>query len=478
MNIGYTMSCLESKESFRSWLVILLAGIGMGIGTSIAWIMQHPYNLSIITKTDFLLFAGILIITLGIVCLLPSLYQIWKNGLGNANVFSPITLFPLLYFAVYGLGTLKLVFAEETCALNVLCCALAGIGFYYLGLFCAPHYRERGPVQRHHSCEWDPYLFFLIMGSFIAISLIALAYHGIRAGLPIFIPDIEIKRISIQQYVTGYIYFLIRLITPAFLFLLTYGLLYRRIRRTTLIYLFALGLFMLLTLANRHEIFTFAMSSLIIYGLIARNVRGAAALSLLIIGLTILMGIGFYRMLSLSQGSGLKDSLESVAGLNPVSMFLAYSLYQFSVYPSNFAIYLETFPHVLPFELGYSLVRALSTVLPGHQDLLEEVVKAELNMDFPGGGINATILGELYANFGYWGLMAMSCYGGVISLLYNKMTQGKKGINYIAYAFGLTSLLLSISLGFFSHFLPFYYITVIAVANFLVKRGDRDEFSN
>ena len=142
-------------------------------------------------------------------------------------------------------------------------------------------------------------------------------------------------------------------------------------------------------------------------------------------------------------------------------MFLAYSVLQFTVYPSNFATYLDAFPAILPFEHGYSFIRAVSTVLPGHQDLLDEFVKAKLNLEFLGGGINPTILGELYANFGFAGIVGMSVYGALITFLFYNMMRNRTGINVIAYSYGLVSLLLSLIGGFFSFFLYFYYIIVI-----------------
>ena len=124
----------------------------------------------------------------------------------------------------------------------------------------------------------------------------------------------------------------------------------------------------------------------------------------------------------------------------------------------------------MPFEWGYSFVRAVNTILPGHQDLLDEYVKSALKLQFLGGGINPTLLGELYANFGYTGLMGMTLYGAGITLLFHKMLKYRKAIHVVLYAYGLNWLLLSTINGIFSYFLYFYYIVAIVFMHLVAKR--------
>jgi len=246
--------------------------------------------------------------------------------------------------------------------------------------------------------------------------------------------------------------------------------LYRKIKRIALFLFFLAGVSLLLGLANRHDIFTFLIGSVVIYNFAWKKVGVSKLIAILLIGLIFLMSVGFYRLATLSYVSPEKDFLVKVAGPNPGLMFITYIILQFTNYPSNFAIYLDTFPKVLPFEWGYSFVRAVSTILPGHQELLDEYVKSQLKLDFLGGGINPTLLGELYANFGYAGLAVMSIYGAIITFLFHKMLKYRNGIYVISYAYGISCLLLATVGGFFSHFLYFYYMVVIAFMNFMLKR--------
>jgi hypothetical protein len=182
------------------------------------------------------------------------------------------------------------------------------------------------------------------------------------------------------------------------------------------------------------------------------------------------MSISFYRLATLTYVTPEKEFLLKTAGSDPILRFFTYAIFQFTIYPKNFAIYLDSFPNVLPFESGYSFVRAVSTILPGHQDLLDEYVKSKLSLVFLGGGINPTILGELYANFGYIGLLGMSFYGAILASLFYRMLKYRDGVGVLFYSIGLSSLLLGIIGGFFSFFLPFYYIIIITFTHLFTRR--------
>ena len=421
---------------------------------------------------DRFFFTKLFIVVLGILCLLPVAWQALRFGF-KVELFSPTIVFPLLYFAVFGLGSLQLLAISDRRVFTVVSYAIAGIIFYYFGalvmklaLLC----RKERPKGHKVSVDWDPYLLRLVLSSFVVISIAATLYHAFKTGLPIFIPNIEELRVSIQQEVTNYILFLMRLITPAVFFLLAYGFLYRGVKRPVLFFAFAGGLLIIVGLANRHDVFTYSLGSILIYHFGRKKLNLRMLLPGIFIGLLCLMAMGFYRIISLSFMTPEKAFLIKIASENRLFMFLAYSVFQFTIYPFNFAIYLDTFPTILPFELGYSFVRAVSTILPGHQDLLDELVKAKLNLQFLGGGINPTILGELYANFGFLGVVGMSVYGALMTFLFYNMLRNRSGINIIAYSYGMVSLLLSLIGGFFSFFLYFYYMIVIAVVHILTRR--------
>jgi oligosaccharide repeat unit polymerase len=452
---------------------ILLAGIFLGIGLFTPTLTRLLPEGSAMLTREWHFLTKLFIVLLGVACITPLAYQFAKHGASGVECFSPTIAFPVLYFAVFGLGPLKLLANSDKRSFLVLSYALAGILFFYIGVL-AMHLRHRTSQKIKMPSEmvtdWDPYLFKLIIFSLLVISFLATSYHAYKTGLPIFIPNVESKRVWIQQEVTNYVVFLMRLVTPAFFYFLTYGLVSRKVKSITLIAFSFVSFLVLLSLANRHDIFTFFVGSLVIFNFAGRRLKLSSLAPILIMGFMSLMLIGFYRLISLSYVTPEKYLLIQTAGDNLILMFLVYSAFQFTNYPLNFAIYLDSFPSTMPFEWGYSFIRAVSTILPGHQDLLDEYVKSKLNLGFLGGGLNPTLLGELYANFGCWGVLGMSVYGAVITYLYHQASKEEGSIKIIVYAYGMSCLLLSLIGGFFSHFLYFYYMVVIFGVHFLAVR--------
>jgi len=453
---------------------VAFTAVGVGVGILVPFCTM---GISLAVESmleDWAFFSKLSIGVLGVVCIIPLLYGLVKLGTRKFEFFSPTAIFPLLYFAVFGLGSLGLLARDNQHIIVILWYAIGGMIFYYMGVvltgLALNFSKRRETTLRVVSVDWEPYLVKMLISFLLVIGLSATVYHAWKTGLPIFIPNLEEVRIKVQQEVSGYVMFLMRLITPAFFFLLAYGLLYRKVKAVTLILYFLVGIFILLSLGNRHDIFTFIMVSVIIFNFAGKKVSLSRLFVVLLVGLIFLMSVGFYRLATLSHSTPEKAFLIKVAGTDTARMFVAYMILQFTVYPANFATYLETFPRVLPFEWGYSFVRAVSTIVPGHQELLDEYVKSSLKLDFLGGGINPTLLGELYANFGYVGIVVMSVYGVVITFLFRKMLETRDGIFVVSYAYGISCLLLATIGGLFSYFLFFYYVVVMGFMHLILKR--------
>jgi oligosaccharide repeat unit polymerase len=416
-------------------------------------------------------FAIVFFIALTAACLAPFFFQLAMHG-GDIDFFSPTIIVPLLYFSVFGLGTLSLIFGNNQSSLKVLVFSLSGIMFYYLGIallnlafFAIRHERPASRVS------WDSRVISFLVCGMVAVSFLATIYLFYKGGVLLLQKNIEAKRIAQQQEVSNITLFLMRLITPAFLFYLAESLVRKKIRKGILFPFLLLSLFILLNTVNRHDLFTFGVSAFLIYNFAWKKIKITKLLPILLVGLALLMAVGYYRLASMTAVTPEKAFLIKKAGGNPLVMFLMYSIFQFTVYPGNLAIYFDTFPRILPFEHGYSFVMAMRTALPGHHQLLDEYVKSALHLNFLGGGINPTMLGELYANFGYAGLLGMSIYGGIIAVLYYRMLLQRTAINITIYSYGVSALLLGIIGGFFSFSLPFYFIFVFTMVHIIAKKG-------
>lgn len=82
-------------------------------------------------------------------------------------------------------------------------------------------------------------------------------------------------------------------------------------------------------------------------------------------------------------------------------------------------------------------------MLPGHQELLDEKLKRWAGMDFEGGGLNLTVLGEAYADFGYFGLgFYPVIYGILLGVLVRRLETCPTPARVVLAAFVASSLCL------------------------------------
>ena len=71
---------------------------------------------------------------------------------------------------------------------------------------------------------------------------------------------------------------------------------------------------------------------------------------------------------------------------------------------TNIQYMFNYFPEKVPFQYGYTFLINVLMLLPGPDVDFTLWLKEKINIDFAGGGITPTILGEFYINFGYIGI--------------------------------------------------------------------------
>lgn len=88
----------------------------------------------------------------------------------------------------------------------------------------------------------------------------------------------------------------------------------------------------------------------------------------------------------------------------------------------NFQLLYDAFPSLIPFQYGYGYVIDASVLLPGYQPNYSTWLKDALGMEFSGGGINQTYIGEFYTNFSLVPALFVSfLLGAVFQYLYHWM---------------------------------------------------------
>jgi hypothetical protein len=133
------------------------------------------------------------------------------------------------------------------------------------------------------------------------------------------------------------------------------------------------------------------------------------AVTLVVVGFclfVLVMSLGLYRQ-------GLDFSLMGV---------LMQVLWRPFVNFQNFQLLYDAFPSLIPFQYGYGYIIDASVLLPGYQLNYSTWLKDALGMEFSGGGINQTYIGEFYTNFSLVpALFASFLLGAFFQFLYRWM---------------------------------------------------------
>jgi hypothetical protein len=104
----------------------------------------------------------------------------------------------------------------------------------------------------------------------------------------------------------------------------------------------------------------------------------------------------------------------------------------------NFSYTLEAVPSRIGFQLGYTYVQPVVTVLPGKQTTFDQDLKAALGQRYVGGGTVPSMLGEAYANFGPlgWAIIPFAV-GFVTTRLYRLAVAAERPGVWALYGFAI-----------------------------------------
>lgn len=114
--------------------------------------------------------------------------------------------------------------------------------------------------------------------------------------------------------------------------------------------------------------------------------------------------------------------------------FLSLILSQLTVSSKNLTYVLAAFPSSIDYQGGYTYLINLKMLLPGPDLDFTLWLKEVLGMNYAGGGLTPTIIGEFYLNFGVAGVaIGMFLYGLLGSILYLLLLNNTFYITYYCY---------------------------------------------
>ena len=139
----------------------------------------------------------------------------------------------------------------------------------------------------------------------------------------------------------------------------------------------------------------------------------------------------------------------------------------------NLTYIFKKFPSEIEFQHGQTFLINLKLLMPGPDIDFTLWLKEALGLEFFGGGVTPTILGELYINFGYCGIYAgMFALGAVFSYLDRKITVTKCKSYLI---FVILELCLAISGGIANYIIPIILYSIVYLIIDLISTKEYKE---
>lgn len=132
-----------------------------------------------------------------------------------------------------------------------------------------------------------------------------------------------------------------------------------------------------------------------------------------------------------SLGAVMRDAPAQLVALNPV----VESLSEFGVSLMSVVLAVIYVPDIVPYQSGFSYLGALGTLLPigWLGDNAESVSVGDTLAQLDGHPVGASQAAELFANFGWWGLLGGLFLGRVLSWTFAKARSLASPINIVVY---------------------------------------------
>ena len=364
------------------WLVVSLISYTLFTVT-----LSSLFNLNLFVTIDY----SVSLIVLLFIQLLFSLY-LSRKIFKKFDLFSPLVAFPILFFLIYGLGTLRWVFVipKSYAGESLL---YANIGFF--SYLCAVLIQQLNNhnSSRSSTCDRKKMIHVVFVLTIVSIAGAIVFYSS--AGIPL-LRGSNILSGRLESYRIGgnrNLYFA-RLSTIAFILLFYYNLAEKRYRivsinKKIIIIYFCFALCVMLSTASRHDLFLLLFMTMVGYSYLNnhKKIGGTIITSCLLI-FTMPFVYGYYRLIvsdSIYLDWFISESTKLGLGNSHIGGLIMYMLAQFATYPKDYIFLISFFPDNMPFMKGELFQTTLETFLPGVQKAIDKYITEYAKYDLGGG---------------------------------------------------------------------------------------------
>lgn len=341
----------------------------------------------------------------------------------NKDFFQPEVFLNLYFIILIGIGPIALYFFSEelfnssnyqdVSYIVLLGYVSINIGYYFASTknrkINASKFNIGKLKKQYESGKFKKVgYFFIFIGLFAAIIFFQ------RAGtIPILADNKEMSRVAaLQVSGNGYFLYLMTMAMYGLALLALYSYLYDKGFFFLYLSLVIVGCVMTGTGSRRYVLWLF------LYVLMARHFI-FSFISIKKMMVFSIIGLLFINLFEMFRNP------ESTTTTDLKTTFI----YRFIIYISNLEKVLSAFIKRDNFEYGGTFFMDLLTALPGKQIDYQSWLKEISQLEFEGFGIPPTIMGDMYVNFGYVGIV-IGCFlfGYIIRKLYNLLIIYKKSL--------------------------------------------------
>jgi oligosaccharide repeat unit polymerase len=362
-------------------------------------------------------------------------------------IVSPLFAFPLAFTLAYGLGALLHGSRIGDRAVVVGVAAVVGLAAYLVGVSLAWRPIRTDVTMESRRRDFDREVAAGALTLIVVGIVASIAYLLAIGGIPLFMESVEDARVLAAQQGGAALRVLSLLALPGLWLLAGQAGSRRRLRLGLMVALLAMVVAVLqIFTANRAPAFTAiettVLAAMLGAGLYRLRTIGIALLGLVVLVLVGLAGtIGGYRLSRTPVTWRDPDIAYAVASGEFGGLILKGVLNYLVVPVQNFAATLSAIPDLIPWQLGYTYLQPIITILPGRQSTFDQDLKAALEQEYAGGGTVPSMLGEAYANFGPAGWVIVPLLIGVfLTSLYLYARRRQTAAAWSLYAYALVHM--------------------------------------
>jgi|GEM_PF-4945714 len=318
----------------------------------------------------------------------------------RSNIFlHPLFYFDLAYFLIFATTDCLSLFYEKKLAWLIVLMFFS-LNFGVWSVLFLKSDNDLSPKLKVTHRSYSEYVFFSLL-----ISSIILGIYFIKYGIPLFSVNINSARTIQNEGSISAIYQIIQYNSSCAITIFIFSIIKNskyKINKINLV-LSIITIIQLLLFANRTNLFYIFMTIIFLSFVLTRRVKFKyiAIILLFVVGVSV---FGAYR-----NTNRFDNFLYSIASEAIAIKFNLYTL---------FAGYNKTFP----LEWGALQLRGIAVVLPGHQLDTSLYLKDKLGLDFDGGGMTPSLVGQFYADFGMVGAMIEIMFFGILLHIYYRRT--------------------------------------------------------